>query len=64
MSHVDLRQTLFFIFSKFGKLLSLTAKHNIRMKGQAFVVYAAKEDAVKAKESLDKAVLFKQEMVR
>ena len=63
-AYQDLRQILFTIFSRYGKLLGITAKHNIRMKGQAFIVYENREDAQKAKEVLDRAVVFKKEMVR
>jgi U2 small nuclear ribonucleoprotein B'' len=59
----DLKQTLFLIFSRFGKVLNITAKHNIRMRGQAFVTFETKEEAREARETLNKALLFKKEMV-
>ena len=63
LAHPDLRQTLFVIFSKFGRVLNVTAKKNIRMRGQAFVTFERTEEAAAAKEKLNKAILFKKEMV-
>jgi len=51
------------IFSKFGKVLNVTAKKNIRMRGQAFVTFERAEDATAARDKLNKAILFKKEMV-
>jgi RNA recognition motif-containing protein len=58
-----LKQTLFLIFSKFGKVMSVTAKHNIRMRGQAFVTFEDSESARVARDTLNRALLFKKEMV-
>lgn len=58
-----MKQTLHFIFSKYGKVVNITAKRNIRMRGQAFVTFERLEDAITAKETLNKIMLFKKEMV-
>jgi U2 small nuclear ribonucleoprotein B'' len=59
----DLRQILYVIFSRFGKVLEVKAKRNIRMRGQAFVTFEKTEDALKAQNELNRQKFFKKELV-
>ncbi|KAL4474152.1 hypothetical protein ABPG72_002877 [Tetrahymena utriculariae] len=46
----DLKQELFKLFSEYGSILEIKAKKNIRMRGQAFVVF---EQIVCAQKAID-----------
>jgi U2 small nuclear ribonucleoprotein B'' len=43
-----LKRQLYKIFSKFGKILDIVAKDNMKMRGQAFVVFQDLNSAVSA----------------
>jgi len=49
------------IFEKFGEVLEIIAKRNIRMRGQAFVVFRNQEDAISAKNSMGGTILWQKE---
>ncbi|OZJ03474.1 hypothetical protein BZG36_02744 [Bifiguratus adelaidae] len=59
----DLKQALSKRFSECGEILDVVAHANLRMRGQAFVVFRKVEDATKAIETLQHQVLFDKPMV-
>lgn len=58
-----LKEVLTAKFSPFGKLLDVVAHKNIRMRGQAFVVFDDENAAKKAKLELENRQLFDKPMV-
>jgi RNA recognition motif-containing protein len=55
--------TLYHIFSQYGEILELHAKKNLKLKGQAFVVFKDLNSASTAKHALNKINILGQEMV-
>merc|ERR1711997_879236 len=49
---VDLKKSLYAIFSQFGSILDIMAWKNLRMRGQAFVVYKEVTSATNAIRSM------------
>ena len=49
---VDLKKSLYAIFSQFGSILDIMAWKNLRMRGQAFVVYKEETSATNAIRSM------------
>jgi U2 small nuclear ribonucleoprotein B'' len=48
----DLKTELTNLFSKYGKLVDLKVKHNIKHRGQAFVSFETIDEATRAKDEL------------
>ena len=58
-----MKQTLKDIFEKFGEVLEVIAKKNIKMRGQAFVSFRNLKDACNAKNGLVGTSLYHKELV-
>ncbi|KAK9455680.1 hypothetical protein V1511DRAFT_498424 [Dipodascopsis uninucleata] len=58
-----LKESLEIVFSEFGQILDIIAHKNIRMRGQAFVVFNDMKAAAQAKEEVQGFQLFEQPMV-
>ena len=61
---LELKEELHKVFSPYGTILSIHAKKNIRMKGQAFVVYDDLDVAKEAVKLLQGYFMFQKPMVR
>ena len=59
----DLKETLHEFFEEHGEILDIIAKRNIKMKGQAFIIFSDLNAANKAKEALNGVELFGKPMV-
>ena len=59
----DLKEELNKVFSEFGSIIEIKAKKDIRMRGQAFVVFDDISSAKKALEALNKKLFFGKELV-
>lgn len=53
-----LRRLLTDVFAKFGDIVQITAHKNLKMKGQAFVTFANKQQSATAMEELQQYMLF------
>lgn len=58
-----MKQTLKDIFEKFGEVLEVIAKKNIKMRGQAFIIFRNLKDAANAKNGLSGTILYHKELV-
>lgn len=58
-----LKTSLFHLFTQFGEILEIHAKSNLRMKGQAFVVFKDKQSSSLARATLNGFVFFGKPMV-
>lgn len=54
----ELQHSLFHLFSLYGNILEITVKRNMKMKGQAFVVFSTVESAIKALQELQGYLFF------
>lgn len=59
----ELKSTLQNEFSQFGNIIDIVAHKNLRMRGQAFVVFESIESAQKAQESYKNHELFGKPMI-
>eukprot|EP01017_Pseudomicrothorax_dubius_P028206 TRINITY_DN3337_c0_g2_i2.p1 TRINITY_DN3337_c0_g2~~TRINITY_DN3337_c0_g2_i2.p1 ORF type:complete len:133 (+),score=37.67 TRINITY_DN3337_c0_g2_i2:81-479(+) len=59
----ELRESLKYIFGQYGEVVDISAKANLRMKGQAFIIYKDLDAAKKARKELNGFVLFDKPMV-
>lgn len=59
-----MKKCLQVIFGSYGKVLSITAHENVRMRGQAFVAFESKDIAAKALKEVNKFPLYGKPMVR
>ncbi|KAJ2843558.1 hypothetical protein IWW36_005522, partial [Coemansia brasiliensis] len=50
------------LFETYGPILEIRARHSIRMRGQAFIVYESLDDAVKAHDEVQGFLLFTKPM--
>jgi U2 small nuclear ribonucleoprotein B'' len=48
----ELKRSLFFLFTPFGEIVDIVAKRNIKMRGQAFIIFKNIEAATKAIKEL------------
>jgi len=48
----ELKQSLFFLFSPYGEIVDIVAKRNIKMRGQAFIIFKNIESASRALKEL------------
>jgi RNA recognition motif-containing protein len=55
---LELKRTLFSVFSKYGPILEIRAHGGIKRRGQAWITFEELESAVKAKNILDGYFLF------
>ncbi|KAK9475872.1 hypothetical protein V1514DRAFT_354881 [Lipomyces japonicus] len=58
-----LKESLETIFSRYGQILDVVAHQNIKMRGQAFVVFDSVESAGSAKDDVDGFPLFDKPIV-
>lgn len=58
----DLKNALYQLFSNYGEVVEVHAKTNIRMRGQAFVIYQDEESAEAALQALRGYVFFGKPM--
>ena len=61
--HIELKVSLFFLFSQYGTVLDIVTKKSENMRGQAFVVFQNIKSAVRAKQDLDQYMFFDKKMV-
>ena len=54
----ELKKCLYAIFSKFGKILDIVALKNLRMRGQAFIIFEQPESAAQALTSMQSFPLY------
>jgi len=59
-----MKATLRGLFKSYGEVLDVTAHHNLRMRGQAFVSFASIEQAKKAMKDIQRFPLYSKPMVR
>jgi RNA recognition motif-containing protein len=55
---VELKRSLFSLFSPYGQILEIRAHRGLKRRGQAWITFQEMESAVKAKNVLDKYFLF------
>ena len=60
---LELKQTLYQLFSQYGEVLEIHSRKSFRMRGQAFVVFKDLNSATSARHGLDKSLVFGKEMV-
>ena len=60
----DLKKSLNAIFSQFGQILDIVALRNVKMRGQAFVVFRDVSSATNAKQSMQGFPFYDKAMVR
>ena len=58
----DLKNAIFQLFSNYGEVVEVHAKQNIRMRGQAFVIYKDEDAAETALQTLRGFVFFGKPM--
>ncbi|KRX04069.1 hypothetical protein PPERSA_08284 [Pseudocohnilembus persalinus] len=58
----DMKQCLQAVFEEYGEILQIHLKANIRMKGQAFIVFKEVQAAVQARKELNNIKLFGKQM--
>lgn len=60
----ELKKSLFAIFSQFGQILDIVALGNVKMRGQAFVVFREVNSATNALRSMQGFPFYDKAMVR
>jgi len=58
----ELKQALFYQFSPYGEILDIIAKKNIKMRGQAFIIYKDLNNAQKAVNEAQRLMFFGKPM--
>ena len=58
----ELKENLFHLFSEFGDIISIIAKKNIKMRGQAFIIFKDINSAKNAKLSLNHSIFLGKEL--
>lgn len=61
---LELKKSLYAIFSQFGNILDIVALKTLKMRGQAFVVFADIASATNALRSMQGFPFFDKPMVR
>ena len=56
----ELKKCLYAIFSKFGKILDIVALKNLRMRGQAFIIFESPDSAAQALTSMQSFPLYEK----
>ena len=59
----DLKKSLYAIFSQFGQILEIVALKNLKMRGQAFVVFKDISSATNALRSMQGFPFYEKPMV-
>ena len=59
----ELKDTLFNIFEEYGEILDIVAKKNIRMRGQAFLIFKDINSAMEARRKVNGHELYGKTMV-
>ena len=60
---IELKQSLFHLFSQYGEIYEIHAKKSLKMRGQAFVVFKDLMAASEALRCLNHMMFFEREMV-
>ena len=60
---IELKISLFFLFSQYGQILDIVTKKAESMRGQAFIVFQNIKSAQRAKQDLEGYNIFDKEMV-
>ena len=60
----NLKETLYFLFAPYGRILDIVTLKTIKMRGQAHIVFRSIPEAASAMKALDGSSIFKKEMVR
>jgi RNA recognition motif-containing protein len=63
LTSLELKQSLFQLFSQYGEILEIHARKSFKMKGQAFVVYKDLNSATTARHALNNAIVFGKPVV-
>jgi RNA recognition motif-containing protein len=58
-----MQHSLFHLFSLYGDILEINVKRNLKMKGQAFIVFSNVENATKALHDMQGYNFFDKRMV-
>lgn len=59
----DLKNALYQLFSNYGEVIEVHAKRNIKMRGQAFVIFGDEESAETAIQALRGYMFFGKPLV-
>ena len=60
---IELKISLYFLFSQYGEVLDIVTKKTKSMRGQAFVVFDREEDAAQAMKNLQNFNIFDKNIV-
>jgi len=60
---VELKQSLYQLFSQYGEILEIHCRKSYKMRGQAFIIFKDLNSATTAKHSLNNGLFFGKEMV-
>lgn len=60
---IELKQSLYYLCSQYGEVLDVVAKKNIKMRGQAFIVFKDVNSATAALKALNGFNFFDKPMV-
>jgi len=58
-----LKQELYSLFSGYGNIIDIIAKRNIRMRGQAFIIYQELSSAIDAVKAMQEYNFYQKPMV-
>ena len=61
--HLELKKSLYAVFSQFGVILDIVALKTLKMRGQAFVVFKDISSATQAKNSMQGFPFYNKPMV-
>lgn len=62
--YIELKKSLYAIFSQFGQILDIIASKTLKMRGQAFVVFKEISSATTAIRSMQGFPFYDKQMVR
>lgn len=60
---IEMQHSLFHLLSLYGDIIEITVKRNLKMKGQAFVVFSDVDNAMKAMHDLQDHMFFEKRLV-
>lgn len=58
-----MKQELYSLFSGYGNIIDIIAKRNIRMRGQAFIIYQELSSAIDAVKAMQEYNFYQKPMV-
>lgn len=61
---IELKTSLYFLFSQYGEVLDIVTKKTKNMRGQAFIVFNRQDDAANALKNLQNFNIFDKNIVR